>query len=131
MVQNFFWLQNHYFENRSKPKIFCRIFFYDCKIISSEPGLPPKLLWKIFRSKMFMVAKSLPRNQDWKKNFIKMFGRKFFMVARSLPRNQDWKKKNSSKFLVENFLSLKIHFLENRFRLNIFINCFCCKFLWF
>ena len=55
-VENFLWLQNHFFRNRCEPKIFSeKMFwkdlvgnFYGCKIISSRIGLNQKLSLTIF-----------------------------------------------------------------------------------
>ena len=106
MVENSLWLHNHYLENRSIPKIFIKIFlsefFYGCQIISSETRLPPKFLWKIFWSKIFMLAKSLPRNLVWIKNF-------------------------HQNFLVENFLWLQNNFLGIWFAPKIFMKNFLVK----
>jgi len=77
-----------------KKKIWAKMF-YGCKLISSKIG---------FEGKKF------------EKNFLRnVFGRKLFMVAKSFPRKQVWKRNILGKFLGREFLWLQNHFLENRF----------------
>ena len=143
MVENFLLLLNRFFENWFAPKIFIKKilfeFFFCFKIISSETGLDQHFHQKNFGRKFFIVAKSFPRKLVSTKNFHqKNFGRNFFIVAKSFPRKlvctenfhqnkfvrfffasksfprkQDWTKIFIKKSLVENFLLLQNHFLEN------------------
>jgi len=77
-------------------KHFVVELFYGCKIISSRTGLNPKL---------FMFAKSLPRNRFQPKISIKHFSvENFFMVAKSFPRKQFLIKNFHEKFLDPKFL---------------------------
>ena len=124
LVENFLWLQNHFFGNRFEPKLFRSKIFYGCKIISLKTGLNQKF----FDLKFFMVAKSFPREQDWTKIFINnsvfqnvLCLENHFLEDRFL---QNILIKNC---LVENFLWLQNHFLENRFELKITINIFWSK----
>jgi len=93
--------------------------------------------WKIFLYENFLwLQYHFLENRLARKKFLKnFFGRKFFMVAKSFPRKQIRKEKNSWKmFLVENFLWLQNHFLENRFARKRILEklfwskiCYSCK----
>jgi len=135
--------------------------FYGCKIISMEIGSYQKfsstffgrkffmdavifllhIFIKIVLLKIFMVAKSFPRKQVPKKNFIifflseifhcckiisskigsyqkfslKYFWSIIFMGAKTFPRTEVLTEIFHRNFFVENFLWLQNHFLENRF----------------
>ena len=155
LVENFLWLQNHFLENRFIPTFSSNIFwlkmFYCCKIISAKT-CSYQNFHKIFLGrKCFIFTKSFPRKVFPTKIFIKVFlvenffgcniifsrtgsyqifhqiffGRKFFMVAKSYSRKQVPTKIFIKFFLVENFLWLQNHFLENmflpKFSSNIFL----------
>ena len=136
-----FCLQNHFLENRVARKNFLSKIFYVCKIISSKTGLKERKSWekvfrKIFRRKLFMVAKSFPRKLVRRKKLWKMF-ENYFLVENVLwlqnhfLENRLERNKNVTNFLrdflVENVLGLQNHFLEKRFVPKIFIANFLVK----
>jgi len=153
----FLWLQNHFLENKFLPKFssnfFWSIMFYGCKFISSKTGSYQNFHQIFFGRKCFMVAISFSRKQVPNKIFIKFFlvdhflwlqnhflenrflpkfssiffARKFFMVAKSFPRKQVPTKIFIKFFVVENFLWLQTHFLENRFLPKFSSNSFWSK----
>jgi hypothetical protein len=110
LVENFLWLQNHFLENRFEPKIFIKnVLVENCLWLQNhflENRFEPKIFIKIFWSKIFYGCNIISSKTGLNQNF-------------------------SSKFLVENFLWLQNHFLENRFEPKIIIKNFLVeKFLW-
>ena len=87
----FLWLQNHFLENRILTKIFIMFF---C-------------------GKFIIVSKSYSRNFFLTNIF---YGCKIGSSKTDSYQNISW-----TFFLVENFLSLQNHFLENKFAPKIFI----------
>ena len=92
-TKNSLLLQNNFLESRLRPKIlikFCLSTFFCFQFNFLENTFLPKISINIFWSKFFTDAKSFPQKQVPTKIFIKFH-------------------------LVENFLWLQNHFLENRF----------------
>ena len=77
-----------------------------------------------------MVAKSFPRKQILTNHFHETFLVENSYGCKIISSKTGSYQKFSWKILVENFLWLQNHFLENRFLPKIFINIFCVKFLW-
>ena len=150
MGENLLWLQNHFLEKNFLPNIFTKIFlvefFYDSKIensftlkiflntfsseiycykiISLKTGSNQKFSSQMIVRKFFMAGKSIPRKQVCFQNFHqKYFGPKFFnckIISTKKIRTKNF----HQLFLVEYFLLLHNHFLENRFQPKIFIKNF-------
>ena len=103
-IKNVLLLQNHFLGNRFERKFFIENFwsklFYGCKIISSGICLNQNFSSRIFWSKIFYRCK---------------------IISSEIGLNLKWSSKN---FLVENFLWLQNHFLENRFAPKFLIKIF-------
>ena len=111
-------------------KIFRSKIFHGCKIISSKTG-PYQKFSKKFWSIIVMVEKLFPRKQVPTKNVQQIFLRLKFiylMFAKTFPRKQFPTKQFHENIVVENFLWLQNHFLENMFQPKFSSNFFGRKF---
>ena len=127
--QKFWWLQNHFLENRYEPEIFIKNIwlkiFYGCKIISTKTGLNQK-----FSSEMFCVENVLWLQNHFLENRFqpKIFIENLFQFQNHFHKNRFEQKIFIKNILVENFLWLQNHFLENRLRKKFLLKSFFRKF---
>ena len=116
-------------------KYFGPIFFFCVfKVSSAKSGRSlPIIIINIYLSKIFYGCKTFILELVCTKKFHeKYLGREFSMVENPLPRKQVSTKISNKKFLVENFLLLKIIFSKEvctkMFIKNFWSKCFCaCK----
>jgi hypothetical protein len=121
VAKSFPWKQIHYKHFQH----FLGQNFYCCKIISSETDYYQKFWTIFFCFQIFYGFKINSSKISYYQTFLtKCFGRKCFMVAKSFSRKQIHTITFQQNFLVETFLWLQNHFLENRFIPKIFNKCF-------
>ena len=120
----FWWLQNHFLENRFEPKIFIKNFW--SKIFYCSKSFPGKQVSTKNSHQKFLVhnfyggkiiSSELNMNQMY-------FGWHFFMVAKSFPVKQVWIINFHKNIFGRKFLWLQTNFLENRFEPKILIKNF-------
>jgi len=129
LFSKIFCFQFNFQENTFLPKIsikiFCSKLFYCCKIISSKTGSYQNFHQIVFGRKFFMVANHFLENRFLPKFSSNCFWSKIFYGCKIISSKTGSYQNFHQIILVENFLWLQNHFLE-----NMFLPKFSSNFFW-